>query len=128
MDGSFAMGTETYVAQVLIDSLVVNHYVALSDTALFTGDVAVQGTGLDFFMPSTKLQATANLRNSRFGQVNLDKLLNTNMVRPNIPRGRTVEIAVGTEPDGRANSILWVLVGQGVGGLGRESRRFVGEE
>ncbi len=75
VDGSFAMGTETYAAQVLIDSLVVNHYVALSDTALFTGDVAVQGTGLDFFMPSTKLQATANLRNSRFGQVNLDNIM-----------------------------------------------------
>ncbi|MBQ2299632.1 MAG: hypothetical protein II278_09715, partial [Bacteroidaceae bacterium] len=74
VEGTFDMADETYAAQMFFDSLVVNHYVALEDTAVFSGKASVQGEGLDFFSPHTVVQAVASLSDSRFGKIDLDNI------------------------------------------------------
>ena len=74
VEGSFAMATETYAAKMAFDSLMLNHYVVLEDTAVFSGEVSVQGEGLDFFSPHTVLQAVASLSDSHFGKIDLNNI------------------------------------------------------
>ena len=73
-EAKMSMGSETYNAQLSIDSLVVNNYMPMEQKAAFTGQITASGRGFDIYSPHTTIKAAANIFSGCFGKINLSNI------------------------------------------------------
>lgn len=73
-DATLDIEAEKYNADISFDNLVINNYVPMADNASFTGQATATGQGFDFYSPKTRVEASADLYESRFGQIDLSNM------------------------------------------------------
>lgn len=74
LDGGYVMASEAYQADVVVNRLVVNHYVPMEEHTVISGKASARGRGFDFLSPTTVMDASVRLSNARMGKMDLSNM------------------------------------------------------
>ncbi|MBQ0047044.1 MAG: translocation/assembly module TamB domain-containing protein [Prevotellaceae bacterium] len=74
IDGSYVMASEAYKVDAIFKNVLLNKFVDISDRTVLSGNIQADGKGFDFYAPSTVMNATAHLDESRMGKIDLSNI------------------------------------------------------
>jgi hypothetical protein len=74
VNAKFDANDMSYMAAMRINDLQIHHFMPNDSLFAFSGDVNLQGKGIDFFSKTSWLNAKADIKKFQYGHWNLDKV------------------------------------------------------
>lgn len=74
MKGWFAQNTMSYDANLFINNLNLHHFMPHQDLYELSAEAKVKGRGTDFLKPTCWMEADADLKRLRFGEMHIDSI------------------------------------------------------